>query len=121
MADLEIRNVSAEGGPTVGATRRPRQSRDAFGRFAARKTTEVGPLGPAGGVGESGVDSVSGRFIPGVRINSVLHDPIDPQRVHEVGPSRAPFIEAEHEQNREAEHAVNHAMGCRTCATGGAL
>ena len=69
---------------TIGSTRR--YNRDPGGRFAIRKQAEVGPLGPPGGVGPGGLDTVTGHWIPGVKNNSQSHDW---ERVHAV--SVAPY------------------------------
>jgi hypothetical protein len=116
-----VRDLSGET-PTVGATVRPAQSRDAFGRFAARKAREVGPLGPAGGVGPGGIDTVTGRFIPGVRNHAQLHDlEATTGRYHEARVwGRAGDPRRSHDGAAEAHDVINHVMTCPCHTTGGA-
>jgi hypothetical protein len=122
--DIPFEDVSAVS--TVDATRRPRQ-RDGRGRFARREARMVGPLGPAGGVGDGGVDAVTGRWISGVRNNAVLHDF---ERVHEVTTrpvyefpdwsGGADPVRRSHAGAAEAHALANHFLTCPCHTTGDA-
>jgi hypothetical protein len=83
--NIPFHNVSGET-RVLGSTRHSMRGPD--GRWKPRASRLVGPLGPAGGVGPGGVDSVTRRWISGVRDNSVKMstDPINPDRIHQVGP-----------------------------------
>jgi hypothetical protein len=82
---LAVRNVSGEV-ETVGDTVRHTERGDQ-GRFVPRRSTQVGALGPPGGTGPGGVDSVSGKHIPGVANNAVLfRDPMNWERITHDSP-----------------------------------
>ena len=116
-----VRNLSGET-PTIGATVRLAQRRDALGRFKPRANRLVGPLGPPGGVGPGGIDAVTGRWISGVRNSAQLHDW---DRVHAV--TTRPYFEVpdyswgvdparkSHDAAAEAHAYVNHRLSCPIC------
>ena len=87
-SNLPALNVSAEGDPTKDAPRTRHAVRDVQGRFKPRGSRLVGPLGPPGGAGPGGVDTVTGRWIPGVRNGAQLQDL---ERVHEISANAAPY------------------------------
>lgn len=106
--DVPVVNVSADATPDHGKSRPTRTlSRDPLGRFArplahanvrvegtdgatlnmayGRRPEQVGPLGPAGGIGPGGVDAVTGRWLEGAHRNDVLfRDPLNWERVTHV-------------------------------------
>lgn len=120
--NLEVVNVSGSV-PMVGSTRH--NSRGSGGKFKPKQNRIVGPLGPAGGVGDGGIDAVTGRHVGG-RNHAVLHDL---ERVHAVTTrphfevpdwSRGVDPDRKSHDYRDREQGLNHILGCRTCATGGA-
>jgi hypothetical protein len=110
---------------TIGATVR-HNSRGAQGKFKPRQNRIVGPLGPPGGTGPGGVDSVTGQWVPGIQDRSQLHD------LERVAACRNPYFQVpdysagvdparkSHDGAAEAHAVINHVMSCPACATGGA-
>lgn len=113
---------------TVNNYVRPAQSRSAVGRFRPRASRIVGPLGPPGGSGPGGIDTVTGHWIPGVRNMAQTHDL---ERVHAV--TESPYFEVKdysagvhpmrksHAGSYEVQALANHAMSCPCLTTGGVI
>jgi hypothetical protein len=118
-----IENVSG-GVPTIGATVRPAQSRDSFGRWRPRSMTLVrGLTQPGSERTELLTDSVTGKPIRGRNDAVLLRDPMNFERVHYTSPDYSYFVPDErksHAAVQAAQADVNHVLSCPTCATGGA-
>ena len=123
--DIPFENVSGSV-PTVDNYRRPAQSRNALGRFAARSSRQISTLGPPGGIGQGGIDATSGRWVPGVENRSVLHRQDDGwalEQVHRVAPDYSYFVPEErksHDEVHAAQDDINHRMSCPLCTVLGA-
>jgi hypothetical protein len=123
MAEIEVRNVSAEGsGGTVNNYTRPAQSRDALGRWRRRGVTLYRGLDAPGTEHTELVrESVTGQLLKG-RNNSVLFRDPEEGPVHYVSPDYSGGVALErksHEHLGAQEDFVRHIASCPACVMHG--
>jgi hypothetical protein len=99
--------------------------RGAGGRFKAREARIVGPLNQPTGPG--GIDTTTGRWIPGVRNNAQLHDldrvhAVDSRQLRYQAPDYSRDVADDrktHDRVHANEEFIQHVLGCPACAVGG--
>lgn len=116
--DIPFENVSGQT-PTIGATRQSKRGID--GRWIPRSITLVRGLGPPGETGPGGLDTTTGRAVPGIRDHSVLlRHPLEFERVVHTVPdySQFPPLSAQLDDGRYPERGPAYVIDHRVPAAG---